>query len=467
MNSSFSEEHGTIDQQRHPDDRPTPPRHVLRRIIIIVLLLVIGVLIAGWLYVVRVHPPRRDVGVPPPYVETLTVEPETVTERYLGYGLAAAEQSTRLAAEVASTVIERVNDIRVGTKVAQGQPLLRFDDREYRAAMERAEALVAADKASVDELDVQAAKLVPMMATAEEELRITAAEFERVSGLYEREMAADKELNVAKLAFQQTRRQLQGLQREAALLEPRRVRLQSSTKGNQAAAEMARLNIARCLVTAPFDGVIEELTVDVGDRVGPGTHVATVIDPSRVEIPVRLPASNYDSVHVGSPCDLLRETTPNLSWTGEVARIGPSIDPQSRTFAVYLVVDNGKQQRPLVPGAFLRAAVHGPTHTKVLVVPRSAIRDHRVFVVEDGMARARPIQVRHYLEERAVVDGALRSGDRVVLTNLDILADGSPVRIAESNAHTRPADENALLSDRDTATSTSPTAKTPNAQTKP
>ena len=83
----------------------------------------------------------------------------------------------------------------------------------------------------------------------------------------------------------------------------------------------------------------------------------------------------------------------------------------------------------LLPGTFVRAEVRGPVYPDRILVPRGAFREGRVLVVEQAKARARSVTPQLFIEDRAMISGDLRSGDRVILSHLDKLADGSPVRI--------------------------------------
>lgn len=429
-------------------------RRVLRSVILIVMLLMLGGMIAGGLYALRQAPPRRDLAILPPLVETMYVHAQDVVEYFVGYGSANAIHRAQIAAELSATIVERVGDLREGAVVARGQILFRLDDRQYRHVFARAEALAAAERASLDELAVEQQGLAGLIATAQRETRVAREERNRVARLLEQELAAKKEFDFANLAYQQAQRVLQEYELQSARLGPRRVRIAATIRGYDEEAALARLNIDRCEIRAPFDAHIDSLHVDVGDHVVPGVVLATLIDPTRVEVAVRLPASIHDRVHVGAPCRLTSESTPSKrlaagsQWTGLIARVGPTADARTRTFAAYVVIDNAGQAQSgetdlpaLVPGVFVTARIQGPTHPDRILVPRRACRGGRVFVVEDNRARARSVVVERYLEDQAMVRGdghsprragaGLRSGDRVILSRLDRLVDGSPVRTRE------------------------------------
>lgn len=407
----------------------SPAGRVIRSLILIVFLLAVGSGAAAMLWAIRVVPPRHDVPSLPPVVETLSVRAEDVVERYVGYGTSRAIRSAGVAAEVSAQVVERVGDIRAGTRVAASQVMLRLDPRQYELTAERAKALAVAEQAVLDELAADERSLAELTRTAQTEIEVAQRERERVTKLFEHDMAAKKEYDFANLAYRQAQRVLQEYEMQTAKFPARRARSEAARRGFEQDAAIAQLNIERCTIAAPFDGAIVEVRVDVGDHVTAGAVVLTLVDDSRVEIPIQLPSGDYDHALVGAACRVAVENEPDARWEGAVARVDPGADPNTRTFAVYIEVDNAGQTRRLVPGMFVRAEVQGPSHPGRFLVPREACRDNRVYVVQDGTARTRSVTAEGFLEDRAIVTGDLRTGDLVILSHLDQMADGLPVRV--------------------------------------
>lgn len=402
---------------------------IIRSIVLIVAISALGTGAASVLYVLREEPPRRDVGNSARLVEIMVVQPEDVVEHFVGYGTAQPIRRAALAAEVAATVVERVNDLRAGGTVVAAQPLIRFDDRQYRHALQRAEALAASQQAALDEVAAEAENLQRLIRTAQQELRVAQSEKARVTSLFERQLAAKKEYDFANLASQQAQRLLQEYEGQAARIGPRQARIAASKQAYEADAALAGLNIQRCEIQAPFSGRVESLHVEVGDHVAPGSVVLTLVDATRIEIPLQLPAAVYPRVHVGGACRIECENAAGASWHGSVARIGPTVDEQTRTFMAYVEVDNTAQPQPLIPGMFAKAGIEGPLHRARLLVPRGACREGQVLVVEDGIARARAVVTERIIEDRAMVSGSLRAGDQVILSHFGQLTHGSAVRV--------------------------------------
>lgn len=415
------------EEVQNPDRAKRGPSVVLSLVLIVVILSG-GVVIASWLIATRVKPPRTEVGELPPVVEVMALKRQDVTEQFVGYGSAGADRVARLAAEVPANVLERVGGIREGTAVDKGQPLIRLDDREYALTYDRSVALAAVQQASIDELEVERTKLGSLLQAAQSELHLADSERTRVTRLFEHAQAAKQEFDAARMAYQQALRVALGYEREIAKLDPRAAQLEASKRSYESAAELAKLDVERCMIKAPFAGSIDTLKVDEGDRVGVGTVLLTLVDRRHVQVPLQLPASSYDRIRVGASCTLQCESMSDNSWKGTIARVAPVVDAQTRTYAAYVTVDNTEQPRPLVPGTFVQATVFGRSHPDQLVVPRSAIRDGVVFVASDGKVHRRPVKTLLAVSDRAMVAGDLHEGDLLIMTHLDSMAEGILVR---------------------------------------
>jgi membrane fusion protein (multidrug efflux system) len=407
--------------------------------LLIFVLLTGGGAVAYILIKIRPEPPRSETRILPPLVESLVVKADNVTERFVGYGTALPDRSATLSAEVSARIVEVAGDIEAGSAITEDQVLIRLDDRQYQQELERALALAEAEEAQLREIEVERTRLRKLIQIANTELDIASDEKKRVTRLFEEGHAEKREFDLVRLAYQRARRTVEDLEKDYEKLEPRADGAAASKKANEAQAAMARLNVDRCTIKAPFAGTIDQLMVDVGDHATIGTPLLTLVDSTFVEIPIQLPASAYDRVRRGATTRIAAESMPDRSWSGEVARIAPLAQQQTRTFAVYIDVDNCQQERPLLPGTFVRALIDGPTHSRALVLPREAIRRGHVFVVEGDLARRRAVTIERFLLDQALVGGEIQSGDRVILSHMDQLADGSRVRVRPGDAHPQTA----------------------------
>ncbi len=350
-------------------------------------------------------------------------------ERFVGYGTSRADVRTTLSAQVTGTIVAVAEGIRDGVRVVKGQRLLDIDERDYRQQLVRAQSVAAGVVAGIAQLDVEKRNLEQLLAIAEDEVAVNRAELKRFADLLEIDQAATTEVDQARLTFQRSRRESQLYKNQIALIEPRRAVLEATRDANLADARLAELAIEKCHVVAPFDGQIDRVLVELGDHVRVGSEMISIVATRIIEVPIELPASVRPRLPSEAPCTLTVESMPGFLWRGRVSRVAPVTDERSRTFAVYVEVDNTDQETPLMPGHFLTAHISGPVLAGVLAVPRGALVEQHVFVASDQVAVAREVHVDRYLQEKAIVSGEVEPGDLVILTNLDKMYDGAKVRV--------------------------------------
>lgn len=429
-----STSHETREPASGDDSAELEQRRFARSVLLIACVLVVGGGVAALLIWTRPQAERREVSARVPLVEVLTLVPRDTQQYFVGYGSVRSDHEVVLSAEVRGRVIEIGEGLKDGSPVARDQIVVMLDDEEYRRQLERAEGRLADLEAQLGRLDVERINAQRLVAIAREEVEVTHEEYERLTDLFEKNLASKKEWDFARLANHRSRREWQALANTVDLIAPRRAILSAQRDARRAEKELAALDVERCTIRAPFGGQIGRFEVEQGAHVKAGAPVLSLLDPRHIEIPIELPASVHAGVKIGAACVLTMDSMSGVTWETEVRRISPVADEQSRTFITYLELDNAVQQTPLVPGYFVAASIAGPVFPEALVVPRGAMVGDRVFVVNDDKAHVRTVHVQALLGDRAVISGGVAPGDRVILTNLDVLYEGAPVRCGEETA---------------------------------
>ncbi len=411
----------------------------MKRKIIVSIILACTVLALGfstaWL-LIKTQPAaeKRNIHQPPLLVETLEMRPQTIAEPVIGFGTARADRYTRLSAQVMGEIIELPSEIKAGAHVRKDQLLLQIDPSEYRERMNQARSQLEHDKAQLSQLNVEKKYIDQLLQTAQVEFEAAKWEYDKVVKLYRENTASRREFEQARFALERSRRVLLNNKQSKELLPARRKRLSAQVRSSQAQEGLARLNLEHCTIKSPFAGVVDEVIVEQGDRVQVGQPLLTILDPDLVEIPVELPVSARQKVKVGSECQLTVDTMEDALWMGKVRRIAPSADQTTRTFKVYVEVNNTESAQQLVPGFFVRAEVKGPTLDNVMALPRGVLQNNQVFIYNDGKAYPRTVKVTRRIMDRIVVTG-LQPGERVIISNLDALVAGQTVRTEEEGVH--------------------------------
>ena len=196
--------------------------------------------------------------------------------------------------------------------------------------------------------------------------------------------------------------------------------------------ENAQMNLEKMNIRAPFDGVIVNLPHFSNEaKVNSGTSVATVMDYSSMLLEINLPESAINEVKVGQKAFITHYTLPKDTIIGEITELSPAISAETRTFKGKLVINN--KDLLIRPGMFVKADIVTESHSSTIVIPKNIVRNERnrriVFVVDQGIARAK--QIKLGLEEKNSVEvlSGLDKDDQLVIRGFETLRDGSMVKI--------------------------------------
>ncbi|MBM4090423.1 MAG: efflux RND transporter periplasmic adaptor subunit, partial [Planctomycetes bacterium] len=183
-------------------------------------------------------------------------------------------------------------------------------------------------------------------------------------------------------------------------------------------------------IRAPYDAVIADRYVDVGDRVTamPRVEIMQIIDAQALFAQVSVPERYQGAVQLG---DLATVVAEGVATTvpARVDLINAKIDPETRTFRARATIDN--RQGLLRAGGFVRVALPVASAADVPVVPVEAVvfSDGRpsVFVYDDGRVRRRSVEVGLTDGRVFEITAGVEPGQAVAVSRTSLLSDGLPV----------------------------------------
>lgn len=169
----------------------------------------------------------------------------------------------------------------------------------------------------------------------------------------------------------------------------------------------------------------------------PGTSTATfdLVMDGVLKLRAQVPERFVGQVRQGQKADIRVDAYPDRTFHGEVLRINPLIDRNSRTFEVEIVVEN--PQRDLKAGGFAKVDILTHVDTEAWTVPAEALVTYagstRLFVIRDGKAHAvsatTGVDGRGWAELVGSTKSELRVDDQVITSGQDKLAEGVPVHV--------------------------------------
>lgn len=298
---------------------------------------------------------------------------------------------------------------------------------------------------------------------ARAQLRNAETELNRMKTLYEQDVITKQRLDATQTAYEVARAQFESASQQASLTEEgartqeiraaeQQVRqaeealrmarasavqdkmsvsnarvADSQVEQARAAVELARTQLGYATITSPISGVVASRSVDPGDTVTPGTPVLSVQD-SRFRLEATVPESSAALIRPGSAVRV-RLGSDRREATGRVAVVSPAGDPGTHKFLVKADLPDSLRPRSGEFGRMTFAA----SFSQSIVLPDAAVRDEGglpvVFIVDEHKrARMRNVRLGRRTDEGVEILSGLSPGDRVIIANSGVLADGAPVR---------------------------------------
>jgi RND family efflux transporter MFP subunit len=185
-------------------------------------------------------------------------------------------------------------------------------------------------------------------------------------------------------------------------------------------------------VTAPTSGVVGDIPVREGDRVTTSTEITTIDDREGLEAYIQVPLDRAPDLHAGLPVQLL-DATGKVIATDPISFVAPRVDDATQTVLAKVTIKDAPPTMRVQQ--FVRARVIWSTEPGLKIPMVAVLRvggQYFCFLAESSgqgsVARQHPIQVGEIQGNDYVVTGGLKPGDRVIVSGVQKLGDGAPVK---------------------------------------
>lgn len=226
--------------------------------------------------------------------------------------------------------------------VHRGDLLVKIDDRDYRAAVDRADAAVAAQEAALRNLDavehLQHSNIAQARAgldAAQAETTRSRLDDERYRQLVGRAAVSVESAQRATATFQTARAAtnrasaaVAGAQQQLDVIATQRHQAQAALAQARAEAEVARLNLSYTEVRAPVDGVIGNRRARVGSYAAAATQMLVVVPAHGLWIDANFKEDQLARMRVGQAVDVRADVLPGRVFKGHVASLAPATGAQ-------------------------------------------------------------------------------------------------------------------------------------------
>ncbi len=384
---------------------------------IVLPLLIIGLAILGAEALMMLGPtvPKVSREVKPTFVEVLTARVRDEQTVIAAYGTVQGHQRLIVQPEIGGRVVKLNPRLVIGETLNKRAVLLQIDPRDYQVAVNEQRAALA--KAEFDlklELGNQA--------VAKREWRLL--------------NPSAGEVNT--------------LSRQLALRRPHLKEKRIALAAARSRLGKARLNLRRTVLRAPFNALVLNESVEVGQLINPQSSVATLVGTDEFRVQVSVPIRQLEGMTFpgaghpqGSPVRVIRERGGGdpVVRQGTVVELLGDVTENGRMAQVLVSIADplelhkpARVRRPLLLGEYVRVEIEGPELHDVIVLPRHAIREgSRVWVKNAGnQLDVRPVDVVLSRKDTVVIGGGLRDGEEIITSQLSAAIPGLPLQTVEA-----------------------------------
>ncbi len=407
-------------------------------------------------------PPPRGA---PPAIKPLPItvsksEAREVQRSVETIGSLLAWDDVQVRTEQPGTITRLLVDL--GDAVSRGKVLAEYDTREFELAVKQAEAdllgaqeslsrmraAVQSSEASLRRANDNLGSLEAEVSRARSQVEWAKSELERAQELFRRELVAARDVDNARNLHNTAAAQL-SVAESAKNQHPDQVRIaEAQLAAERAALRVAEAEVARreatlgitrkrlgdTTIRAPMSGVVAKRFVNAGEYVKENTAVFSIVALDPLKYTGSVPERFAPDLKIGQRIELTVEAYPGRSFAGQVTRVAPAVEVQSRTLALEGRVANSDGR--LRPGFFSKGVVLTRKDATVAFVPAEAVvyfvGISKVFVVGNGKVEERLVKPGSRQGAWIEIVEGVKPGETVAVSNLSQLFNGAPVTVLES-----------------------------------
>lgn len=338
--------------------------------------------------------------------------------------------------------------VSVGDTVQAGQALATIDQSDLQIALkadektlEQAKNGLARAKNSQTQVEANYKNAKISLEQLERQLEETKKNLERMETLFEEGLISEKELEDVKLAVFNQEKQIEQAKINVQVAEANMSDLQNTIRDAQIGVEQAQLAVEASrkrledtIIKAPVSGMIASIEAEKGEMVSSQAPFARIVSIDIIDIDIKATAEQLMLFEKGDKVGVRVQSLAD-GFEGTVTDIAPAADT-SGLFNVTVQVKNNDQK--IKPGMVATISIEEKLTDESIIVPTEAIverlDDTFVFVVKDGVAYKKEVEVIRYETDYTAIKGDIQPNDVVVIKGQTLIDNESKVRIVEEES---------------------------------
>jgi multidrug efflux pump subunit AcrA (membrane-fusion protein) len=420
---------------------------VMFKRLLFIIPVIIAVAIVVMLVKSRKGPERLAAEERAQTVRVIKLVTTDVTPRAIGYGYVKPGQVWQAVAEVSGKIVEVSPAFKTGNFAKAGSVLVRIDPAAYKLAVAQMEANIEEMQAQIDQLNSQAKNLQTSLEIEKAALKLNKTNMERNKSALADNSVSYLQYEQTQLSYQAQLAKVQNLENELNLIPSNKKALEAGLAMNRAKLEDAHLNLKNTDITVPFNSRITGTSAEIGQFVQKGQTIATADGTGIAEIAAQIPMNKMANLLRSVERKPMATTDRDMEmitkrfglqvkvrlpdenfkaeWEARFARADAAIDAQTRTFGAIVAVDDPYKKiitgvrPPLVRNMYCEVEISGRIIPDTIVIPRAAIHDEFVFLVNsESRLERRKVIVDFPQTDFYVIKQGLKPEEMLVVSDL-------------------------------------------------
>ncbi len=434
-------------------------RKTIKSVILCIFFIILGFMVMNGLKAMKKEVAKVSEG----QVSQIKVTTQTLTAiqenvQVSNYGNIQPRVTLSINSELNGRILYIAPDLLEGNAIPKGTLLFKIDDQDYKLAQERAEIAIKAQNIALASLDIEAENIERNLGVLRKQLEITEKELKRYEILLQDKSVSPSEFNTLEKSQQAALAAVISAENSKRLLPTRREQIQAQIAQETVALNLAKANMARTTLSAPFTGRILKKYAELGQYVRTGDKLSEIYDTSSLEVKIPLsmseiqwvlpefynaflnPSIDSDKVQINAPAVWISliHGTETVFWYGKLVRLGSEMDTSTRTLTAIVEIAENDPRNPkmnprLLKGMFVKAVFEAVALQKIYKIPRNLVTNgNSVYLVKDGKLRIQPISIMRVQQDFVYVHKGIQEQDELITSILSNVVDGMPVVVMNS-----------------------------------
>lgn len=399
------------------------------------------------------EPARTPIGETATAVRVITTKSHSFVPRTTGFGTVQPSRTWDAIAQVSGRVTKVNPEFERGAFVQEGDVLIQLSPEDYELEIAQAKTDIAGAEVDIEELKLSLNFKQKSLDIEKAVLELEQKELARSKELLGRKVISDQTVENQQSAVLQQQAAVQNLENEIDLVPVQMRALEQAKEKSLVRLKIAQLNLARTTISAPFNARVSEVQVEIDQYVATGSLIGKLdgIDSSDVDVQIT-PSKMVgfvDMIFRGQVNTVtgIQSMMKNLgslkatvsigfsgvssNWDANVTRISDTVDPATRSVGVIVSVAdpysnvNSGRAPPLVKGMFAEVELRANPVHNVTLVPRNAIVDGRIKIVNaENRLRFEVVEQLYQIDDVVVLKEPLADGTLVIVSDMSPVIEG-------------------------------------------